>query len=85
MITYQGATISVYQPQVESWTGNQLIARGGEGKMSGKKAIDYGVIWITARTEVDKVNRMVTLLNSILPSRASRPSRIMAAPMPTPL
>ena len=27
----------------------------------GKKDVDYGVIWFSARTEVDKVNRMVTL------------------------
>ena len=30
-------------------------------KTPGKKDVDYGVIWFTARTEVDKVNRMVTL------------------------
>ncbi len=30
-------------------------------KTPGKQDTDYGVIWFTVRTEVDKVNRMVTL------------------------
>ena len=62
VMTYQGATISIFQPQVESWTGNQITGRSAVRVKSASK-IDYGVIWITARTEVDKVNRMVTLLD----------------------
>ncbi len=61
-VTYQGATISVFQPQPESWTGNLLKAYAAvRVQTPGKKDVDYGVIWFTARTEVDKVNRMVTL------------------------
>jgi len=64
MVTYQGATISIYQPQIESWKGNQLSARSAvKVKTSGTQSTDYGVIWFTAQTEVDKVNRVVTLLN----------------------
>jgi len=64
VVTYQGATISIYQPQVESWQGNQLSARAAvRVKAPGKQETDYGVIWFTARTEVDKVNRVVTLLD----------------------
>jgi hypothetical protein len=62
VMTYQGATISIFQPQVESWTGDQITGRSAVRVKSASK-IDYGVIWITARTEVDKVNRMVTLLD----------------------
>ena len=62
VMTYQGATISIFQPQVESWTGNQITGRSAVSVKS-TKGIDYGVIWITARTEVDKINRMVTLLD----------------------
>jgi hypothetical protein len=58
--TYQGATISIFQPQVESWTGNQLNARAAV-RVKSASSTDYGVIWISARTEVDKVNRVVTL------------------------
>ncbi len=61
-ITYQGATISVFQPQPESWTGNLLKAYAAvRVQTPGKKDVDYGVIWFNARTEVDKVNRLVTL------------------------
>ena len=54
----------MYQPQVESWTGNKLTARSAvKVKLPGKAATDYGVVWFSAQTEVDKVNRVVTLEN----------------------
>ncbi len=62
VVTYQGATISIFQPQLESWTGNKISGRAAVRVESSGKT-DYGVIWLTARTEVDKVNRMVTLLD----------------------
>ena len=62
VFTFQGATVSVYQPQIESWKGNQLSARSAvKVKTAGKQGTDYGVVWFTAQTEVDKVNRVVTL------------------------
>ena len=60
--TYQGATISIFQPQLESWTGNAIAARAAV-RIKSANSTDYGVIWLSARTEVDKVNRMVTLLD----------------------
>jgi len=61
-LTYQGATITVFQPQVSSWMGNKLNAYAAvRVQTPGKTTTDYGVIWFSARTEVDKVNRMVTL------------------------
>lgn len=61
-LTYQGAKISIYQPQLESWTGNMLDAYAAVSiKMQGAEKTEYGVIWFRARTEVDKVNRVVTL------------------------
>ena len=63
-LTYQGAKISVYQPQLESWTGNLLTAYTAVTIMAGKaQQLGYGVIWFTAHTEVDKVNRVVTLFD----------------------
>ena len=57
-----GETILVYQPQLDTWKGNQLEAYAAIGvRNTSTKATDYGVIWFTARTEVDKVNRLVTL------------------------
>jgi hypothetical protein len=64
VVNSNGATISIYQPQVDSWTGNVLKAYTAvKVKTAGKQATDYGVIWFTANTEVDKVNRVVTLTN----------------------
>jgi hypothetical protein len=64
MIPYQGATILVYQPQLESWQGNVLQAYAAVSiKSTMADRTDYGVIWFKARTEVDKVNRVVALDN----------------------
>jgi len=55
-------TISMYQPQVESWEGDQVSAYAAVAVVSKtSKTTRYGVVWFTARTEVDKVNRQVTL------------------------
>jgi hypothetical protein len=73
-IASQGATIQVYQPQLETWSGNMLRAYAAvsvRGQGSNKSA--YGVIWFSARTEVDKVNRLVTLQDFKL-TRRSFPS-----------
>jgi len=61
-VTVQGATVSIFQPQLESWTGNLLDAYAAVTiKTPGSAVTNYGVIWFTARTEVDKVNRIVSL------------------------
>lgn len=61
-IKARGATIQVYQPQVNHWAGNKLDAYAAVAiQNQGSKKKTYGVIWFTARTEVDKVNRLVTL------------------------
>jgi len=57
-------TISMYQPQLETWKDDELHAYAAlalENKT--KSTTKYGVVWFTARTEVDKVNRQVTLDN----------------------
>ena len=55
-------TISMYQPQVETWKGDEVRAYAALSVMSTtNKTTKYGVLWFTARTEVDKVNRQVTL------------------------
>jgi hypothetical protein len=54
----------MYQPQLETWQGDEIKAYAAlslESKTS--KAPKYGVVWFTAQTEVDKVNRQVTLNN----------------------
>ncbi len=56
------AAFTIYQPQVESWQGNQLAFRCAvAAKPTGGGAESFGVIWANARTEVDRVTRMVAL------------------------
>ena len=55
-------TILVHQPEVESWVGTRLSGRAAvsvQTKASPQES--YGVIWFTARTEIDKATRLVTL------------------------
>ncbi len=55
-------TFSVYQPQIEQWQGNRLEARAAVAVTDGQsKQTTYGVLWFTARTEIDKINRLVTM------------------------
>jgi hypothetical protein len=56
--------IVMYQPQLESWEDDEVRAYAALSVVNQKdKRTRYGVVWFTARTEVDKVNRQVTLDN----------------------
>ncbi len=64
VIQGEGSTVRIYQPQLNGWTNNMLDAYAAVAiKNEASGNIDYGAIWFTARTEVDKVNRIVTLDN----------------------
>jgi hypothetical protein len=56
------SSAAVYQPQIEEWSGNSLSARAAIAitETPGKQPL-YGVLWFSARAEIDKVNRLVTL------------------------
>lgn len=55
-------TFVVYQPQIEAWQGNRLEARAAAAITGGQSAQPaYGVLWFTARTEIDKLNRLVRM------------------------
>jgi uncharacterized membrane protein YgcG len=59
---HEGNTVTLYQPQVESWEGNQLKARIAVSVQTAAAAQPtFGVIWVAARTEVDKEKVLVTL------------------------
>lgn len=74
-IAYGDATLLLYQPQVENWEGNLLQVRIAVAvKPAGaKEPANYGVIWLSGRTEVDKVNRQV-LLDSVQLTRTDFPA-----------
>ena len=57
-----GYEFAVYQPQIDSWQGAQLAGRFAVGVRSTTTSNEtYGVAFFTARTEIDKVNRLVAL------------------------
>ena len=61
------AAALVYSPQVESWEGNQLAFRCAVAiKPTSSDDTSYGVVWATARTDVDRVNRRVSLADLTL-------------------
>jgi hypothetical protein len=46
----------MYQPEVESWAGEELRAHAALAvEEPADKTTKYGVIWFSTRTEVDKV------------------------------
>ena len=63
-----GGVITVYQPQLERWANNQLAGRAAVAVAKpGEKNPRFGVIELTARTEIDKSADMVMLSNVSIP------------------
>src|SRR5690348_6671545 len=59
-----GYELAVYQPQIAIWPGNQLEGRFAVAvRPAGTTNESLGVVFFTARTDIDKVNRLVTLDN----------------------
>src|SRR5437016_4218487 len=55
-------TLTIYEPQVDSWDGHQLTARNAVGiQKVGQPEPTYGVVTVQALTLVDKSNRKVSL------------------------
>lgn len=63
-IDLSNAAVLVYQPQVGAWNGNLLEFRAALAiKPAGAANETYGVVFATARTQVDKVSRTVVFEN----------------------
>jgi hypothetical protein len=61
-VTLSNADALIYQPQIDSWQGNQLAWRVAVAlRPTGAKDETFGVLWGTARTEVDRTTRTVQL------------------------
>jgi hypothetical protein len=57
-----GNTVTIYLPQVESWTSNSFVARSVvEVKPAKAKKELLGVVWLEANGTVDRSNRVVNL------------------------
>jgi hypothetical protein len=75
VISAGGLQVTVYQPQVESWDNDRIRSRAAVSVQTSASVVPvYGVVWLTARTDVDRENRLVTL-NDISVERASFPSQ----------
>ena len=60
--TEGGRTFTVYQPQIEKWDGVRLHARAAVAVESTASPLQhFGVVWFSARADVDKVNRLIAL------------------------
>ena len=63
-VSISNAAVLVYQPQINKWDGNQIDFRCALAiKPTGAKDESFGVIFATARTQVDKATRMVVFEN----------------------
>jgi len=67
-----GLSITLHAPQLDQWQGNQLTGRIAVAVRTGTKtgddgkphdAFSYGAMWFNARTETDKVERTVRLVD----------------------
>ncbi|AOY00169.1 hypothetical protein [Jeongeupia sp. USM3] len=56
----QGEQIYVYQPQLDALNGDTLTGRSAV-RVSGKNGDTFGVIWFSARADIAKDRRVVTL------------------------
>jgi len=73
-----GTVITVYQPQLERWADNRLSARAAVSvKPQGAAEPHYGVIELSARTQVDKSADLVTL-SSVSIAKGSFPGQSQA-------
>ena len=64
VVDLSSAQALVYQPQVDKWDGNQLSFRSAVAlKPVGAREESFGVIFATARTQVDRVARTVVFEN----------------------
>jgi len=67
-INANGATVLVYEPQIDRWQNNRLAAQAAVSvQPAGAPQPSYGVIWLTARTEVDKERGLVDFEEIAIP------------------
>ena len=63
-VNLTSGTVLMYQPQVDKWEGNQIAFRSALAFMpKGATQETFGVMFATARTQVDKIARTVVFEN----------------------
>ena len=69
-IELPNARIVIYQPELESFEGNELSGRAAvsiTAEQTGGEPV-FGVVWIDARVETDRDARTVTVLDIEVPT-----------------
>lgn len=85
-------TITIYQPQLESFKGDKLTGRAAVSlTKKGETEPVFGAVWVTARVATDRDTRMVTCLDidvtdvkapGVPEAELGRLSRILEAELP---
>ncbi len=69
MVEAMGASITMYQPQIDSWEGNTFEARAAVSVVgSAGKAPVFGAVWISGHFTTDKATRTVSFYDVTIPA-----------------
>ena len=92
-ISRPGATIVIYQPQVDSFLGDELSSRAAVSvKIEAQEEPVFGAVWMTSRVTTDRDTRMVEILDTRVdrvrfpdakPEREQQLADLLEAEMPT--
>ena len=66
----QSFTVTMYEPQIDSWEGNTFEARAAVSVVEGDDPPVFGAVWISGRFEVDRDTRMVDFFDITIPTVA---------------
>lgn len=82
-VSIPDAAALLYQPQINTWVDNQIDFRAAVAlKPAGATNETFGVVFATARTQIDKVARMVVFENLQLTKVDFPPCPAVAPVMP---
>jgi hypothetical protein len=63
-------TVTMYEPQIDSWMENSFEARAAVSVKKGDAAPVFGAVWISGRFEVDRDTRMADFYDIKIPTVA---------------
>ena len=70
VIEAENVTVTMYQPQLDSWADDDFEARAAVSVQEGDAPPVFGAVWISGRFEVDLETRMVDFDEITIPSVA---------------
>ena len=69
MVEAMGASITMYQPQIDTWEGNTFEARAAVSVVgSAGKAPVFGAVWLSGHFTTDKASRTVSFYDVTVPA-----------------